>query len=314
MEYKDYYKILGVEKSATKDEIKKKFRSLAKKYHPDLNPGDKEAEKRFKEINEAYEVLSDDDKRQKYDTFGSSYNFSGGQNFDPSSYGFSGFRTSGGGNADFSDFFNLIFGGNFGGASGSSRVSYGGFEDLFGSMGRGSRQSSRRKAPSYESEITVTLEEAYMGTSKRFHMNVDGMDRAITVKIPRGITENKKIKVRGSKWGIDGDILFSVHIKPGKNRVLEKNNIVETVDLTPWEAYLGTEKEVQTIDGTKIKVKIPAKISLDKRIKVKGKGFKDIKNHTGDLYLKVRLVNPQVLTEEQEEYFKKWKEEAYATR
>lgn len=134
MEYKDYYKILGVDEKASQDDIKKAYRKLAKKYHPDLHPDDEKSQDKFKEVNEAYEVIGDEEKRKQYDTFGSSQNFSNGQNFDPSQYGFGGdsytYTSSDGG--DFSDFFNMFFGG--GGARSSSARSSSGFDigDLFG--------------------------------------------------------------------------------------------------------------------------------------------------------------------------------------
>lgn len=290
MEFKDYYAILGVDKKASQEEIKKSFRRLAKKYHPDLHPGDAKAEHKFKEINEAYEVLSDAEKRKKYDTFGSSYDFAGGQNFDPNAYGFGGFRTGAGGNADFSDFFNLIFGGGFSGASGGAgNVHYGGFGDLFGGMGK----SRKKSAPKYETQLHVGLQEAYHGGTKRVSLSAGGQPVSIEVKIPRGITEKKKIKVRGEKWGLSGDVLFTVKIDAGKNASLEGLDIIKPIDLLPWEAAFGCTREVETLEG-KVKVKIPEGIRADRKIKIPGKGFRDMKDARGDLYLRVRIVNPPI--------------------
>ena len=140
MEYKDYYKILGVEKDATEQKIKSQYRKLAKKYHPDLNPDDKVAQEKFKEINEAYEVLGDKEKRKRYDTFGSNYDFAGGQNFDPSQYGYT--YTSSGNGGGFSDFFDLIFGRD----AKSDQGGFGGFSmgDIFSDFGGGGKKRTAR--------------------------------------------------------------------------------------------------------------------------------------------------------------------------
>lgn len=298
MQYKDYYKILGVEKTATKEEIKKKFRQLAKQYHPDLHPGDEEAEKKFKEINEAYEVLSDDKKRSTYDNFGSNYNFQGGQNFDPNSYGFSHFTSGGAG--DFSDFFNLIFGGNFNGGDfgggADSNTGFGGFSDLFGG-----RRRAQRKEP-YESNLDVSIEELQNGTTKKLTLNINGVNHNIDVKVPRGMTPNKRIKVRGSKWGIDRDILFSINVK-GNNEKLEGLDIIRELEVYPWEAYFGGEKVVEVGDD-KIKLKLPKNIESGKKIRIKSKGFKDMKGNKGDLFFKVKIKNPSSLNEEQEKMYR----------
>lgn len=221
MEYKDYYKILEVEKTASQDEIKKSYRKLAKKYHPDLNKDNPQGQEKFKEINEAYEVLGDEEKRKQYDTFGSNYNFSGGQNFDPSQYGFGSYQYSGdfsdlGG---FSDFFNAFFSGGQGRSTGDFR--------------------SRRQ--SYESELRLTIGEIYKGTEKSINLNIGGENKSIRVKVPSGILAGKKIKVKGEKWGILGDILFKIILVEEKNIRLEGLDIVKKVEIYPWE---GDRKSV----------------------------------------------------------------------
>lgn len=296
MEYKDYYKILGVDKNATADEIKSSFRKLAKKYHPDLNPDNAEAEQKFKEINEAYEVLSDDKKRKTYDRFGTTNNFTGGQNFDPNAYGYSGF--SGSGNADFSDFFNMFFGGGGGSRTYTSSGSGFGFEDLFG----GGRRSSRGPQ-NYEMDLDVTLYEAMTGTTKRLSLDVGGQVKNIEVKVPRGITDGKKIRVRGSKWGIDKDILFKIKVNPYPYE-LKGLDIYKDIELYPWEAYFGVEKEIDIL-GTKIKLKTPPNMQTGKKIKLKGKGFVDLKKNTGDFYAVVNIVNPTNLSKEKEDLLRK---------
>ncbi len=299
MEYKDYYKTLGVEKNASSDEIKKKFRVLAKKYHPDLNPNDKEAEKKFKEINEAYEVLSDEKKRKTYDNFGSGASFTGGQNFDPRNFGFSGYTHSSG-NADFSDFFNMFFGGGSGFNGGTTyeyRSSGSGFEDIFSGKGRASSYK-----PNYEMELELSIEEAMSGTTKHLNVQVGGEVKSIEVKVPRGITEDKKIKVRGEKWGLDADILFSIRILTGDYE-MDGLNLTKKLEVYPWEAYFGCEKEIEVF-GTKIKLKIPARIETGKKIRLSGKGFVNIKKEKGDLFVEIKIING-AYNSEQEDLLKK---------
>lgn len=307
MEYKDYYKILEVDKSSSQDDIKKSFRKLAKKYHPDLHPNDDKAQEKFKEINEAYEVLGDEKKRKQYDQFGQ-YGFSNGQQFDPSQFGFGNFGggkqytyTSGEG-ADFSDFFNLIFGG----ASGSR----GGFDmgDIFGARtGRSAGGTRRPQRQSYESEITISLEEAYKGVARDVSLNFGGTTKNITVKVPKGITPGKKIKVKGDKWGIDGDILFRINISESRDMRLEGLDIIKRVPVLPWEAALGEKVLVQTLSG-KIKVDIPQGTTGGTRMRLPGKGFVDLKDNRGDLYLEITIVNPPDLRDEDKKLYRKLKE------
>lgn len=301
MEYKDYYKILEVDKSATEGEIKKQYRKLAKKYHPDLNPNDEKAQEKFKEINEAYEVLGDAEKRKRYDQFGSGYNFSHGQNFDPSQHGYNYTYTTA--NGDFSDFFNMFFGG-MGGNKSSSKM--GGFDlgNLFGGRKSARKQSSR---PSYESELNITLEEGYNGTTKNINVNIGGQNKTIEVKVPKGILPGKRLKVKGEKWGIKGDILFKINfIEDGKNR-LEDLNIVSKLDLLPWQAALGDKVIVSTLDG-KIKIDIPKWISSSKKIRIPKKGYKDMKGNQGDLFVEINIVLPSKLTDEEIELYEKLKQ------
>lgn len=294
MEYKDYYKILEVDKNATQNDIKKSFRNLAKKYHPDLNPDDKKAQEKFKEINEAYEVLGDEEKKKKYDTFGSSYDFSGGQNFDPSQYGYSYTYSGNPEGGDFSDFFNMFFGGG-----GSRRGNTSGFNinDLFGGGGFG-RGNSARPAQSFESELSITLEEGYSGATKEVSLNYGGERKNISVKIPQGILPGKKLKVKGKKWGIDGDIIFKIKFVEDGNRILSDLNITQRVDVLPWEAVFGTKAVVNTLAG-KIKISIPEGISSGKKIRIPGKGYKDMNSNSGDLYIEINIVNPPELTDEE---------------
>ncbi|TJX13610.1 J domain-containing protein [Tissierella creatinini] len=292
MEYKDYYKILEVDKNSSQNDIKKSYRRLAKKYHPDLNPNDNKAQEKFKEINEAYEVLGDEEKKKKYDTFGSSYDFSGGSNFDPSQYGYSYSYSDGSG--DFSDFFNMFFGGSTSGKSRGFNIN-----DLFGggrTSGFGNRAEPQRQ--SYESELSISLDEGFTGTTKEVSLNFGGEVKRLSIKIPKGILPGKKLKVKGEKWGIQGDIIFKINlIDDGKNR-LDNLDIISKTNLLPWEAALGGKIVVSTLDG-KIKVNIPKGIISGKKIRVPNKGYIDMKENRGDLYIEVNIVNPPNLSEEE---------------
>src|SRR5699024_6773053 len=297
MEYKDYYKILGVEKESSQDDIKRSNRRLAKKYHSDLNPDNEKAQEKIKEINEAYEVLGDEEKKKQYDMFGSNYNFRGGQNFDPSQYGFGGqgyTYTTSGNASGFSDFFNMLFGGGY-----SQGFDIG---DLFG--GGGATSSKRSKKQSYESELEISLEEAYNGTTRNVRLNFGGQNKNIKVKIPRGILPGKKLRVKGDKWGIDGNILFEISIIDNGKDSLEGLDITSRVDVLPWEAALGAEAIVSTLEG-KIKVTVPEGIVSGKRIRIPNKGFKDMKKNKGDLYLEINIVNPPNLTDEEKEIYQR---------
>ena len=305
MEYKDYYKILEVDKSSSQDDIKKAYRRLAKKYHPDLHPDDNNAQEKFKEINEAYEVLGDEEKKRQYDTFGSNYNFSGGQNFDPSQYGFGDgytytYSSSDGG--DFSDFFNMFFGGG-----GSQRSSGFNINDLFGSSGGRAQRNGRPSRQSYDSELNISLEEGYQGTSKKVSLNFGGENKNLTIKVPKGILPGKKLRVKGEKWGISGDILFKINFIENNKHRLDGLDIISKFDLLPWEAALGTKAIVNTLEG-KIKVNIPKGIGSGKKIRIARKGYRDMKDNVGDLYIETNIVNPQKLSKEEEELYKKLKE------
>lgn len=301
MEYRDYYKILGVDKNAGEAEIKKEYRKLAKKYHPDLNPDDEVSANKFKEINEAYEVLSDKEKRKQYDMFGSNYNFTGGQNFDPRNFGFNGSYTSSGG---FSDFFDMIFGGS----KGSSSSGFGGFsfENLFGGgkFSKGQGQAPQRQK--FETEIFVSVEDAYNGIDRDLYVNINNMPKKITVKVPKGITSGKKVKIKGEKFDIEGDILVKINVQEGEYR-LDGVNLIKRVNILPWEAYFGTSKVVETLSG-KMKIKIPEKIESMKKIRIAKKGFVDLKGNTGDLFLEIVIDNPKNLTDEQIEIYRKLSE------
>lgn len=302
MQYKDYYNILGLDKSASIDEIKKAYRKLAKKYHPDVNPDYKQAEEKFKEVSEAYEVLSDPEKRDQYDNFGSKSNFQNGHDFDPSQYGFGKnvkyeFRSDDG--QDYSNFFNMFFGGrDFS------------FDDNYQYSGVNKRRPTpTRKGEDINAELEITLKEGFQQVSKKINIRGQGGTRSLSFKIPKGVKDGEKIRLKGQgepgyNGGPKGDLLLTIKIKASDRFSLEGNNLITTVDILPWEAALGAEKAVDTIDGM-IRVKIPAGVQTDSKIRVTGKGYFDKSGKRGDLYLKVRIVNPSYLTVEMKELYEK---------
>lgn len=305
MQYKDYYEVLGVDKNASADEIKKAYRKLAKKYHPDLHPNDESAHKKFTEINEAYEVLSDPEKRKKYDTFGANANFSGGQNFDPRDFGFD-FGNFGNGSytytssdgSGFSDFFDTLFGGFGQASSNSSRKSsnFGGFSNGFG----------KKNKSKLNTEVKISIDEAMKGTKRKISVNSQTGITDIDVSIPKGLKNNNKIKIDGTKYGLSTDIYVKVIIEEKENLRLDGIDFVKKVKISPWDAYFGSKKKIDTIKGN-ILVSIPEKIATDKKIRLKHLGYTDRKGKTGDLILEIKIENPE-LNEEQIELYKKLKE------
>jgi len=306
MKYKDYYKILGVDKGASQDEIKKTYRKLAKKYHPELHPDDEKAQEKFKEVNEAYEVLIDKEKKEQYDTIGTNANFSDGQNFDPSQYGFRGGNshtyTSQG--EDFSDFFNMFFGGGSSNSSSSSSINGFDMGDIFSGGARSARKGEPKRQ-SYESEINITIDEAYHGTTKKMTLSIGGENKPIDIKIPAGILPGKQLKVKADKWGVNSDILFRINVEEGRYS-LSGLNVNKKLDIFPDEAALGGKKIVDTFEG-KIKINIPKGISSGKKIRIPKKGFKDMKKSTGDLYIEINIVIPDRLSDREIELYEELK-------
>ncbi len=318
VKYKDYYKILGVSRNATQEEINKAYRKLAKKYHPDFNPGNKEAEEKFKEINEAYEVLKDPEKRKRYDLLGA--NWEHGQNFEPPP-GFENirfhFRTGKGrGFEGFSDFFDLIFGDLFGDktSSGRGRTSYtfysssDPFEDSYGDFFNGSTTRAQ-KGLDAEAEIELTLEEAYRGGKKTITINQEGVPKTITVNIPPGMSEGSKIRLANQghlgPGGIRGDLYLKVKLLPHYLFKVEGNNVILDLPLTPWEAALGCQVSVPTLDG-RIDLKVPPGTSSGKKLRIKGKGLgRGAKK--GDFFARVMIKVPKTLSAKERELFEQLK-------
>jgi len=287
MDYKDYYKILGVERKASDDEIRKAYRKLAKQYHPDYNPNNKQSEDRFKEINEAYEVLSDSKKRSHYDKLGSEYsNWQRRGNpgdFNWDQYG--GFPGGNGTRVNMDDL-NEMFGG-------------GGFSDFFQTifgMG-GTRQSPRNQMQGYQQELTISLEEAYKGTSRR--IQTEGREKI--VRIPAGVRTGSKVRVAGA--GPNGlDLYLIVDVPDDKKFERQNNDLHTTASVSVFTAILGGEAEVETLEG-KIKLNIPAGTQSEQVFRLAGRGMPHLKNpkEKGDLYVKLKIQIPKYLSAKQRE-------------
>ncbi|KQX15793.1 DnaJ C-terminal domain-containing protein [Flavobacterium sp. Root420] len=296
MDYIDYYKILDVTKSATEAEIKKAYRKLARKYHPDLNPNDKEAEKKFKEINEANEVLGNPENRKKYDKYGKDWKHADEfekAGYDPNQQQYSRQQQQGG-NPDFSG-----FDGDFSGSD---------FSDFFNSMyggGRSSRSQSKYRGQDFNAELQLDLASAY--TTHKQSLTVNGKNIRIT--IPAGVENGQIIKIPGhggpgANGGPNGDLYITFLIDNDSNFKREGNNLYADVDLDLYTAVLGGETFVNTFDG-KVKVKVPAETQTGTKVKLKGKGFPVYKkeNQFGDLYITYKLKTPTKLSQKEKELF-----------
>ncbi|MDJ0692194.1 MAG: J domain-containing protein [Xenococcaceae cyanobacterium MO_188.B32] len=309
-DFKDYYQILGVSKTATPEEIKKAYRKLARKYHPDLNPGDKEAEKRFKEINEAQEVLSDPEKRAKYDQFGQYWQQAAAGTPPGAGMGVDGFDF--GQYGSFDDFINELLG-RFGGSSGrgstgqqvysyrtTSPGGFGNFEDVFGGSGM-------RDVPATDTEaaITLTFSEAFHGTQKSFQL--DG--ETIKVRIPGGAKPGSRIRIKG-KGRISpfsqqrGDLYLTIDLQPHPLFKFEGDNIVCEVPITPEEAALGSKIKIPTPDGS-VTMKIPPGVDSGQSLRLRGKGWRSPKGNRSDQIVKLKIVTPKELTPQERECYEK---------
>jgi curved DNA-binding protein len=315
MEFKDYYQTLGVSKTASDKEIKQAYRKLARKHHPDVNPGDKSAEARFKEINEAYEVLGDPDKRKKYDELGANWRmyeqaqqqgagFGGGTPFAGGAWninmgGPGGYRTMTEeemhelfGNEDpFSDFFRTFFGGG-GPREGAGRARQG-------------RAPRTQKGRDIEHEVELTLEEAYHGATRRISIKQGGHARSVDVRIPVGVKDGSRVRAAGegesgSNGGAAGDLYLRVRIRPHPVFERKGTDLHTTVAVPVTTAVLGGEAQVPTITGT-VRLKIPETTQSGQVFRLKGHGMPAVgkPDDRGDLYATVDVQLPRLLTKEQ---------------
>lgn len=296
MEFIDYYKVLGIDKKATDAEVKKAYRKMARKYHPDINPNNKEAEKKFKEINEANEVLSKPENRKKYDKYGKDWKQAehfeqagrqqAYQQGNPGSRGGYGQNYQGGdfGGTDFSDFFSSMFGG---GASGGRKAGF--------------------RGQDFSAGLALTLKDVYE-THKRT-LTVDGKNIRLT--IPAGVEDGQVIKIKGyggkgANGGINGDLNIKFSIKNDTTFKRDGSNLLSTVDLDIYTAILGGELIADTFNG-KVKLKIAPGTDNGTKVKLKGKGFPVYKKEGmfGDLIITYQLVLPKNLSAEEKELFEK---------
>jgi curved DNA-binding protein len=301
MDYKDYYKILGVERSASADEIRKAYRKLALKYHPDRNPGNKSSEDSFKDINEAYQVLSDDQKRARYDQLGSAYSswqqrgapgdfnwgdwFSRGGNSGGTRVNVEDLNEMFGGGGDlFSDFFRSIFGGA-GASSGTFRQAQG------GTPGRA------RPSTGYQQPVTISLPEAFNGTMRQ----VQSESRRMEVKIPPGVRTGSKVRVASA--GPQGtDLYLVIEVAPDSRFERDGNDLKTTASVDAFTAILGGEAEVETMLG-KVKLTIPAGTQPEQVFRLAGRGMPHLKNRDekGDLFVRLKVQVPRNLSAKQRE-------------
>jgi curved DNA-binding protein len=299
----EYYKILGLAKTASADEIKKAYRKLALQYHPDKNPGSKEAEAKFKEINEAYAVLSDEKKRKEYDMYGEA-GFQ--QRYSQEDI----FR-----NFDLNDIFKQ-FGFNMGGGGGRStfRFSSGGNPfDFFSQAGGGGcggggcrtrRQPEKGQDQTYE--LSVTLAEVLHGAEKNISLRRNGTTENVSVKVPKGIESGKRLRLSGkgapsSSGGPPGDLYLKVTVQPHEEFTRDGDNLLLEKQIPFSGICLGTAVEIRTLDGKSLKIKVPAGMQPDAKLRIKGQGLPcGPIGERGDIYVKIITQMPKQLSEEQE--------------
>lgn len=341
MQYKDYYEILGVKRGATEAEIKSAYRKLARKYHPDVNKT-KEAEAKFKDINEAYEVLGDKQKRQRYDSLGS--NWQGGAEYTPppgfEQFGFGGgqgsYRTFNFGGQDlggFSDFFSSLFGDMMGQGQTSSRgMDFGGFD--FGAQQQSTRSRRQQKSENLDVTMTLNVTAKDLFEQKPITVKFNQMEKcrqcppgggfcaacggtgikseqkSIKVKLPSDIKEGQKVRVKGEgktdDYGQKGDLYLIVRMKDN-NYEIDGNDLTKDIEITPPEAVLGCKKDIETLHG-KIGIKIPAKTSTGQMLRLKGLGLPKKGGGYGNLNARIKIVIPKSLSDKQIELYKKLSE------
>jgi len=302
VQFRDYYETLGVPKTATDEEIRSAFRKLARKHHPDVAKDKKAAEEKFKQINEAYEVLGDPERRRKYDQLGADWNRPGGFQPPPGwgaqqpGGGFYQWGGDGGvqfefGGTGFSDFFEAFFGG------GRNRSRFGGF---------GGREAAARGSD-VEADIMVTLEEALHGSTRTVSLRRAGSNRVenYQVKIPRGVHEGQRIRLAGqgeagAAGGKSGDLFLRVRLARHPDFTVEGSDLIHEVKIAPWQAVLGTELNVPTLEGN-VRLKIPPGTQGGQRFRLRERGLPGISGKRGDLYSVVQMNVPRKLSERERE-------------
>jgi DnaJ-class molecular chaperone len=316
MDFKDYYATLGVAKTASAKEIKQAYRKMARKHHPDVNQGDKSAESRFKDISEAYEVLSDEEKRKKYDELGANwraYEQAGppprGSRSQPQGGGFrtmteEEMRDMFGDSDPFSDFFHTFFGGGGGAAGAGDPFSQG------GRRARGSRGRTARAGRDVEQEIELGLEDALNGSTRRLAISHEGGTRTVDVRIPAGVSDGSRVRIagegeQGAGGGSSGDLFLRVRLAPHPTFERKGKDLYTRVPVPVTTAVLGGEAEVRTLSGKSLRLKIPPTTQNAQVFRLKGHGMPTVNKpaETGDLYATVDVQLPRHLTAEQRAHF-----------
>ena len=315
VQYKDYYASLGVPRTASADELKKSFRKLARLHHPDVSKDKKKSEEKFQEINEAYEVLSDPEKRKKYDELGANWKsgaefrpppghggFPGGQAFRggrPGAPGAQEFEFDGTG---FSDFFEQIFGSRMRGGAGGA----GGFDPRGDFGGREMAERGR----DVEGDIMVTLEEAALGSVRSVTVRHGTRNETHQVKIPAGVTEGQRLRIpgrgeHGAGGGAAGDLFLRVRLAKHPDFEVDGHNLTHELDLAPWEAALGAEISVPTLTG-RVNIKIPAGTPSGQKLRVRGRGL----GKDGDLLVVTKIVVPTKISDAEKKLWEQLKRES----
>lgn len=288
MDYKDYYKVLSVDRKASADDIRKAYRKLAMQYHPDKNPGDKKAEEKFKEINEAYQVLSDETKRARYDQLGSAYSDFRTRGGRPGDFRWEDWAGGGGSSVNMDD----MFGGGGGGFSDFFRA-------IFGEAMRSSirNQAAQQQQTGYQQEVQISFQEAYEGTIR----NLQTSERKLQVRIPAGVKTGSKVRVAGA--GPEGlDLYLIVKITDEDRFERDGYDLYTTSTLSVFTLILGGETDVETPTG-KVKLSIPAGTQPEQVFRLAGRGMPHLKNAAtkGDLYVRLKVQIPKYLSSKQRE-------------
>lgn len=292
MKYKNYYKILGLNNDkVTDDDIKNSYRKLAKLYHPDINPGDAVAAEKFKDINEAYQILGNEESKKKYDRVHFAYKLKDGFNF-------SNIKDAFNGDKGISDFLEMFVGKNE--------------KSVVTNLDKKQNKNMPIPGEDIESEIEATLEEVFYGEEKKIAFKTtDGKMKTITVKIPQGIRNGGKIRIAdqgkpGKNGGAQGDLYIKVNIVKHNKYKLDGANLLLDLPLTPWEAALGCNIEIESIDS-KVLVAIPAGIQSGEKLRIANYGYYDAYGVRGDLLAEVKVVVPKQLTNEETQLYKQLK-------
>lgn len=294
--FRDYYEVLGVPRDASTDDIRKAYRKLARENHPDLNKDDPEAEERFKQVSEAYEVLRDPDKRERYDRLGANWR--------------AGDDVSGAAGFDFGDYADF---------GGGTRVEFGGgefsdfFESLFGARRRGQAGAAgfAMRGSDHEAVLELDLEQAARGGRQRLEF---GDGRSLEVDVPPGVVDGQRIRLAGQGGegmggGPAGDLFLRVALRPHAHFDLDGRDLHTDVAVAPWEAALGADVEVQTLNGRR-KVKVPAGSSCGRKLRLRGQGMPNPRGQSGDLYAHVQIKVPRRISDAERELWEQLAEKS----